>query len=105
MHYPVKHFLPHIILFSVYVVALVPMLYYYRRRQPHHRFRPSLGEMTMITVFALVVGGTACWFLGNVFRGDQNINMSVPDHGAGWSGGSSGPQDSGGEGGGNYRRE
>jgi hypothetical protein len=97
VQFSLKYFLPHIIFFSVYLAALVPVLYYYRRRNPNPRFRPSMGEMTLITIVALMLGGTACWFLGNVFRGDQRFNNSVPDQGAGWSRGTSGPQDSGGD--------
>lgn len=88
-----KYYLPHIIFFSVYLAVLAPVLYYYRRRNPNPRFRPSIGEMTMIAVFALMLGGTACWFLGNVFRGDQKLDNSIPDQGAGWSNGRSGPQE------------
>lgn len=93
MQYSIKYFLPHIIFFSVFIVVLIPTLYYYRRRNPNHHFRPSLGEMTMITVFALMLGGTACWFLGNLFRGDQKLDNTIPDQGAGWSSGTSGPRD------------
>lgn len=100
MQYSVKYFLPHIVFFSVFLAVLIPFLYYYRRRNPNPRFRPSLGEMTMIAVIALVVGATACWFLGNVFRGEQRFDNTVPDAGAGWSSGTSGPQESGG-----YRRD
>lgn len=87
----VKYYLPHIVFFSVFLSALVPVLYYYRRRNPNPRFRPGLGEMTMIAVIALCVGGAACYGLGNVFRGDQNLSqfMGSPDEGAGWSAGQS----------------
>jgi hypothetical protein len=97
VRYPISYFLPHLVLLGAYIAALVPVLYYYRRRNPNPRFRPTLGEMTMITVIALMVGGTACWFLGNIFRGDQNLNkyLESPNEGAGWSHGTSGSQDEG----------
>lgn len=89
--------LPHIIFFGGYVLVLIPMLYYYRRRNPNPRFRPSMGEMTMITVIAVMIGATASWFLGNVFRGEQRLDNTVPDQGAGWSSGTSGARESGGD--------
>jgi len=97
VRYPISYFIPHLVLLGAYIAALIPVLYYYHRRNPHPRFRPSLGEMAMITVIALMVGGTACWFLGNVFRGDQNLNqyLESPNEGAGWSRGTSGSQDEG----------
>ena len=97
MQFSVKYFLPHIIFFSIYIVVLIPVLYYYRRKHPNPRFRPGVGEMTLIAVIALMLGGTACWFLGNVFRGEQKLDNTVPDQGAGWSSGKSGPRDTGGD--------
>ena len=93
MTFSLKYFLPHIVFFSVFLAVLIPVLFYYRRRNPNPRFRPTVGEMTLVTVIALMIGGTACWFLGNFFRGDQRLDNSVPDQGAGWSRGTNGPQD------------
>jgi hypothetical protein len=91
----VKYYLPHIIFFSVFCVAIAPVIYYYQRRNPNPRCRPSLGEMTMVTIMALVVGGGASFLLGNVFRGDQNLRqfLAKPDEGAGWSRGTTGPSE------------
>ena len=47
MQFPIKYFLPHIVFFGVYLAALIPVLYYYRRRTPNPRFRPTFGEMAM----------------------------------------------------------
>ena len=82
-----KYYLPHLIFFGVFLAALVPVLYYYQRRNPHPRFRPGVGEMTMISVLALAIGGGASFFLGNVFRGDPTLKQleENPEHGAGWS--------------------
>jgi hypothetical protein len=51
--------------------------------------------MTLIVVIALSIGAPACYFLGNVFRGDQNLNefLKAPDEGAGWSAGTTGPRE------------
>jgi hypothetical protein len=102
----IKYYIPHIVFFSVYLAALVPVLYYYCRRNPNPRFRPGIGEMTMITVIALIFGGGACFFLGNVFRGEQNLKQFTesPDEGAGWSQGTSGPREED-AGDSRYRRE
>ncbi len=91
----IKYFIPHIVFFSVFCAALVPVLFYYQRRNPHARFRPGVGEMTMITVFSLLIGAGLCYFLGNMFRGDQNFNQynGAPNEGAGWSRGTSAPQE------------
>jgi hypothetical protein len=79
----VKQYLPHIILFGVFLAALIPVLYYYRRRHPNPRFRPGAGEMALLVVLALAVGGPACYFLGNVFRGGVNTKdlTRKPDEG------------------------
>jgi hypothetical protein len=85
----VKYYLPHIILFCVFLAALLPVMYYYRRRHPHPRFRPGAGELTLLFVFAIAIGAPACYFLGNVFRGgvDTKKFTEKPDEGAGWSNG------------------
>ena len=90
-----KYYMPHLIFFGVFLAALVPVLYYYRRRNPNPHFRPRAGEITLIAVMALVVGGGACFMLGNVFRGDQNFKQYIdaPNEGAGWSQGASGPRE------------
>jgi hypothetical protein len=99
VNYPVKYFIPHIILFGAYIAVLIPLLYYYRRRNPNPRFRPSMGEMTLVAVMLLMIGGTACWFLGNMFNNEPTPGKAVPDHGAGWSKGATGG------GGPDYRRD
>ena len=49
-----------------------------------------IGEMTMIVVIALTIGGTACFVLGSFFGGKQDMKKytQAPDEGAGWSAGS-----------------
>jgi hypothetical protein len=41
----------------VSMCVVVPFLYYYARRNPHPRFRPKLGEMILVSMFAV---GLAC---------------------------------------------
>ena len=81
---PLKAYYPHLIFFGVFVAALTPVLYYYQRRNPDPRFRPSFGEMTLVSIVLLFIGGIACFLLGNVFRGEQRSAEKF-DHGAGWS--------------------
>ena len=91
-----KYYLPHLVFFAVFLAALIPVLYYYRKRNPNPRFRPGAGEITLICVFALVVGGGACYFLGNVFRSERDFTKDFdakPNEGAGWSAGTTGPKD------------
>ena len=78
--------------FGVFLAALVPVLYYYQRKNPSPRFRPGFGEMTMITVVTVFVGGIACFLLGNFFRGDKKSATQF-DHRAGWSKGTSAAQE------------
>ncbi len=78
--------------FGVFLAALVPVLYYYQRRNPSPRFRPGFGEMAMIAVVTVFVGAVACFFLGNFFRGDGRSPEKF-DHRAGWSKGTSAPQE------------
>ena len=103
MHFPIKYYLPHLIFFGVYLAALVPVLYYYHRRHPHPRFRAGIGEMTLIAVIALLIGGSASYALGNLFRGDQKFGLDAAyDHGAGWSKDTNAPQEKSED---NYRKE
>jgi hypothetical protein len=83
-----KYYLPHLVFFAVFLAALIPVLYYYRKRNPNPRFRPNAGEMTMISVLALAVGGAACYFLGDVFRSDRDFMKEFkakPNAGSGTS--------------------
>ncbi len=91
----IKFYLPHLIFFSVFCLSIAPVLYYYQRRNPNVRCRPGLGEMTMVTIMALFIGAAASYGLGSIFRGDQNLRqyLAKPDEGAGWSSGTTGPQD------------
>ncbi len=90
-----KFYMPHLIFFGVFVAALIPVLYYYRRRNPNPHFRPRAGEITLISVLALTMGGGLCFMLGNFFRGDQNLKQYLhsPNEGAGWSDGASAPEE------------
>lgn len=86
-----RFFLPHIVLFSVYLVVLTVVLYYYRRRNPDPRFRPRAGEVAVIAIAGVLLGGLACYGLGNVFRGDVDFKKweGSVDYGKGWSEGDS----------------
>ena len=93
MHFlPLKYYIPHLVFFGVFLAALSPVLYYYQRRNPSPRFRPGVGEMTMITVVTVFIGAVACFFLGNFFRGDRKP-IEKTDYGAGWSEGTSTSQE------------
>lgn len=48
------------IFFVISLVCAVPVLFWYYRRHSHPRFRPQVGEMVMVTLFAglLSLGGS-----------------------------------------------
>lgn len=72
----IKFYIPHLIFFGVFFVAAVPMLYYYQRKNPNPRCRPTFGEMTMVTVFALALCGGMGMGLGALFN-PQNDGSSL----------------------------
>lgn len=76
-----KFYYPHITFFIVFMVAAVPVLYYYQRKNPHPRFRPGFGEMTMVTVMAAMLCGGLAFGLGSVFRpeNDGTALKKAPD--------------------------
>ena len=86
-----KYYLPHIIFFAVFCAALLPVLFYYRRRNPNPRFRPGLGEMAMVSLIALTIGGGFSYMMGNFFAGDPTLRdlEKKPDHGVGAGSGQS----------------
>lgn len=67
-----NYYYPHITFFIVFMVAAVPVLYYYQRKNPHPRFRPGFGEMTMVTVMAAMLCGGLSFGLGSLFRPEND---------------------------------
>lgn len=59
---------PQCIVFLIFMTASLPVLQYYRRRQPNPRFRPSLGEMAMVTLFAAILSAGAGMGIGGLFN-------------------------------------
>lgn len=92
---------PARIVFSVaFMLAAAPVLYYYYRRNPNPRFRPTFGEMSMVSLlaFALCVG--AGFGLGGIFKAENDGKSltAAPDEDAGFGvGGSDNPEGGGGE--------
>jgi amino acid transporter len=91
----VQFYLPHLILFGVCLTVLTVFLYWYRRRNPNPRFRPSAGEIAVIAIIGILAGAFASYGLGNIFRGDVSFKQleGTIDHGTGWSAGDSAPQE------------
>jgi hypothetical protein len=89
-----KYYMPHIIFFSAWLAVGVSWLYFHYRKNPHPRFRPSMGEMSMLTLMMLLVGGGISFALGGLFRTEKDLMKGIdgkPNEGAGWSSGDSGP--------------
>ena len=85
-----KHYLPHLTFFIAFFSAAVPILYYIHRKNPNPRFRPHLGEMSLLTLFAVFICGGMAFGLGSLFK-PENDGKSLskkPTEGAGWSAGS-----------------
>jgi hypothetical protein len=64
---------PQSVFFLVFMAACIPMLYYYRRRNPNPRFRPTVGEMTLMTLFCAFLSGGLAVGLGGVFNEHQDF--------------------------------
>jgi hypothetical protein len=64
---------PQCIFFLVFMGACVPVLYYYWKRNPNPRFRPTAGEMTLVTVFCAFLSGGLSVGLGGVFNENQDF--------------------------------
>ncbi len=64
---------PQCVFFLVFMAACVPVLYYYRRRNPNPRFRPTAGEMTLMTLFCAFLSGGLAVGLGGVFNEHQDF--------------------------------
>lgn len=64
---------PQCIFFLVFMAACVPVLYYYRRRNPNPRFRPTAGEMTLMSVFCAFICAGLSFGLGSVFNEHQDF--------------------------------
>ena len=67
-----KLYLPHLTFFIVFLTAAVPVLYYIQRKNPHPRFRPHLGEMSLMTLFAVFICGGMAFGLGSLFKPEND---------------------------------
>ena len=62
------------------LLVAVPFLIYYYRRNPHPRFRPGMGEMTMVSLLVALVCLGSSFLLGGFmddpekFRVDASYN-------------------------------
>ena len=87
-----KYYLPHLTFFIVFLVAAVPVLYYIQRKNPHPRFRPHIGEMSLITLFAVFICGGMAFGLGSLFKPENDgkgmskkPSVDIPSQGSGES--------------------
>ncbi len=64
---------PQCIFFLVFMGACIPVLYYYRKRNPNPRFRPTAGEMTLVSVFCAFVSGGLAVGMGGLFNEHQDF--------------------------------
>jgi hypothetical protein len=62
-----------IIFFVLSLLAAAPVLYYYYRRSPNPRFRPRLGEMALVSLFALFLCGGFSYFVGGFMQNPDDF--------------------------------
>jgi negative regulator of sigma E activity len=62
----------HLIFFGVFFGAAIPVLYYIYRKNPHPRFRPTFGEMSVMTLIAACVSGAMAIGLGQLFQPEND---------------------------------
>lgn len=62
-----------VIFFAVFLAASVPLLYYYRRKNPNPRFRPSNGEMTLVSVLAVGFSFVLAFALSSAFDSEHQL--------------------------------
>ena len=66
------------IFFVVGLIAVLPVLYYYYKRNPNPRFRPPVGEMAMISLFALLFVGGGAYLMGTVLTSNPEFDDNSP---------------------------
>lgn len=65
---------PQSIFFLVFIIACLPVLFYYRRRNPNPRFRPTMGEMAMVSLFAAAFSAGMAMVIGGMFN--EHVDLS-----------------------------
>jgi hypothetical protein len=55
------------------LLAAVPVLNYYYKRNPIPRFRPSFGEMTLVSLIALIICLAISWPMANLMESPESI--------------------------------
>jgi hypothetical protein len=68
----IKDYLPHLTFFAVFFTAAVPVLYYLSRKNPDPRFRPSFGEMSLLTLLAVFICGGMALGIGSLFKPEND---------------------------------
>jgi hypothetical protein len=72
------------VFFVLGLVVAVPMLVYYYRRGGHRRFRPKVGEMAMVSLFAVLGIGAGAMLLGSLlddpdqYRVNEELSQAPP---------------------------
>jgi|GEM_PF-2042597 len=69
------------IFFVISLGCSLPVLYWYYRRNPHPRFRPKLGEMAMVSLFAVLLSLGGSLLIGGMMddpeRFTEDTGMGV----------------------------
>lgn len=55
-----------LIFFVIALVCSLPVLYWYYRRHAHSRFRPKVGEMAMVALFAVLLSLGGAMLIGGL---------------------------------------
>ncbi|MFN0127311.1 MAG: hypothetical protein ACKV19_11565 [Verrucomicrobiales bacterium] len=62
--------------FVLGLICAVPFLIWYYRRNPHPRFRPRLGEMAMVSLFAVMLSLGGSMLVGGVMDDPEQFNTN-----------------------------
>lgn len=62
-----------LVFFIIALVCAVPVLYWYYRRQPNPRFRPRIGEMVMVGIFAIMLSWGGSMLIGGLMDDPEQL--------------------------------
>lgn len=68
------------IVFSVFVIAILPVLWFYARRHSNPRLRPRVGEVALLGLLLTMISAGAAYLVSGIF-GAQEFTKKASDAG------------------------